>query len=197
MFRKQTKKCYKFEPLKRCKADLCIKLKCRWTTLGEILLKFSIALITRMSLGQWRWGSSQTHGWASCDRNYTVGAFLPNRRGGLVTQAGLDDSFAGKGWCRESIITPGGSWGLKHQRISIKEVSVWGLGRGRRMVKVAEEGGSPYCPNSDWEQEEGSGLALCLHLLWRSWLLGGDGEGGGRDGEAVDSSSCVNKVSGT
>lgn len=125
-----------------------------------------------MFLGQRRWGSSQTRGWASCDRNYTVGTFLPNRRGGLVTQAGLDDSFAGKGWWRESIITPGGSWGLKHQRISIKEVSVQGSGRGR-MVKVAEEGGSPYCPNSDWEQEEGSGLALCLQLLWRSWLLGG------------------------
>lgn len=112
-----------------------------------------------------------------------LGHFSSNRRGGLVTQAGLDDSLAGKGWRRESIIAPGGSWGLEHQRISIKEVSVWGSGRGRRMVVVVGWGGSPHCPNSDWEQEEGSGTALCLQLLWRRWLLGGmakEGWGMGR-----------------
>lgn len=34
---------------------------------------------------------------AGCDRNDTGGEALSNRRGGLVTQAGLDDSLAGKG----------------------------------------------------------------------------------------------------
>lgn len=114
-------------------------------------------------------------GWAACDRNDTAGVIFSSRRGGLVTQAGLDDSLAGKGWRRESIIAPGGSGGLEHQRISIKEVSVWGSGRGRRMVKVVGcwGGSSPHCPSSDWEQEERSGTALCLQLLWRRWLLGG------------------------
>lgn len=76
--------------------------------------------------GQWRCTGV---GWAGCDRNDSAGAFCSNGRGGLVTQAALDDSPAGKGWRRESIIAPGGSWGLEHQRISIKEVSVWGSGR--------------------------------------------------------------------
>lgn len=124
-------------------------------------------------------------GWAACDRNDTAGVIFSSRRGGLVTQAGLDDSLAGKGWRRESIIAPGGSGGLEHQRISIKEVSVWGSGRGRRMVKVVGcwGGSSPHCPSSDWAQEEGSGTALCLQLLWRRWLLGGmakEGWGMGR-----------------
>lgn len=136
-------------------------------------------------------------GWAACDRNDTAGVIFSSRRGGLVTQAGLDDSLAGKGWRRESIIAPGGSGGLEHQRISIKEVSVWGSGRGRRMVKVVGCWGGEFpslsqqwlrARGGEWDSivfaaslkkvvirgmaKEGWGMGrlLTLHLVWTKSL---------------------------
>lgn len=53
-----------------------------------------------------------------------------------------------------------------------------GVGEGQKDGGGGGVQGSPHCPNSDWEQEEGSGTALCLQLLWRRWLLGGMAEEG-------------------
>lgn len=84
---------------------------------------------------------------------------------------------AGKGCRSESIITPGGSWGLKHQRISIKEVSVWGGGVERTREGV--QGGSLIVPSVIESKRRGVGETLCSQGPLKKVVIKGDGKRAG------------------
>lgn len=111
------------------------------------------------------------------------------RRGAedFVTQAPSDASPAGKGWSPETpLLSDGGSWGLEHQRISIKEVSVRRLrvlgrtvGPGALSQRVAESKrrgvARALCIGGvflkvDIRKEMARGWLLTLHLVWTKSL---------------------------